>query len=340
MRPYLLFIFCLINFFHLTASPFVGKYYQWDFNKSSSHLPKGAHRDNTLHIIYEDDQMTSLPLSDLTFIEKRTAVTDLSKIFLSEDRKIRELGQVKPLLSTPYGHYVANKAFCSFVCSPRYTTENQIAAEWEKVIRQAHNYTQDTKPLFYLCFTKDVPDALRQQGPHEASLQHNIKTSLADIEEHFRHKIVQDTQALRKVRVTQTTSPTATSRPRKRKAVEHKAEPVKKIKQETDVPEPLKSHTTHSHPKNSKASAVKPQNNVKPATPKKVLAELRAHDPSYHKLSKKRLRDAQGAVIEDQDVLSFYVPTHLAQITEDPTQAEKYRVQREQYEALIATNNI
>ena len=340
MRASLLFIFCLINFFHLTASPFVGKYYQWDFSKSSSHLPEAAHRDNTLRIIYEDDQMTSLPLSDLTFIGKRTAVTDLSKIFLSEDRKIKELGQLKPLLSTPYGNYFANKAFCSFSCSPRCTTENQIAAKWEKVIRQAHNYTQDTKPLFYLCFTKDVPDALRQQGAPKPSLQHNIKKSLSDIEKHFGHQIVQDTQELRKVRVTQTTSPTATSRPRKRKAVEHKAEPVKKIKQEADVPEPLKSHTTHSHPKNSKASAVKPQNNVKPATPKKVLAELRAHDPSYHKLSKKKLRDAQGAVIEDQDVLSFYVPKHLAQTTKDPEQKKQHLAQREKYEALIAANNI
>ncbi|MGB1230350.1 MAG: hypothetical protein ACPG7U_04210, partial [Holosporaceae bacterium] len=183
-------------------------------------------------------------------------------------------------------------------------------------------------------------DALRQQGASKASLQYNIKTSLVDIEKHFGHKIVQDTQAHRNICVAQTTPPAATPRQRKRKAVEHKAEPVKKIKQEAGIPEPLKSHTTHSNPKNRKASAVKPQNNVKPTTPKKVLAELQAHDPSHHKLSEKKRHDAQGAVIEDENVLSLYVPKHLAQITKDPQQKERYLAQRQRYEELIKSNNI
>ncbi|MGB0919138.1 MAG: hypothetical protein ACPGUZ_01275 [Holosporaceae bacterium] len=340
MRAYLLCIFCLVHCFYLTASPFVGKYYQWNFNKLSSHLSEAAHPDKSLHITYEDDQVASLPLSCLTFIGKRTAVTDLSKIFLSKDKKIRELGQLKPVLRTSHGNYFANKAFCSFSCSPKFTTENETEAEWEKVIRHAHNYTQDTKPLFYLCFTKDVPDALRQQGAPKASLQHNIKTSLADIEKHFRHKIVQDTQALQKGHADYKTPRDAVPAHRKRPAAEHTTDPVKKTKQENGVQEALKSHTTNGNPKNKKASAVKPQNNVKPATPKKVFLAKRAHDPSYRKLSRKKLRDAQGAVIEDQDILSFYVPKHLAQITKDPEQKKQYLDQRKQYEALIAANNI
>ena len=364
MRSYLLFIFCLINFFHLTASKPQSYCYRWDFEDPPSVPDTSQHKAPTLYLSQNKGGLYSYQLPSLQFINKRTAVMNADEVFINDDNSISVLNSEQPVLKTSNTHYTVEKFFSPFFYQPKNGTDEEREACWEEAIRNT-NHESAATPLLFLCFSTDLPDTVRTHSAQTSFSRKHIQNAIQAIKRHCKETIEQEKpkKTGKKRQAPQAAEPRSKNlkqEPFDKVAQDSKENKLQSVRQQNDYkPLPKEQHdaayptpnSTHVPAKDSlesnktitveeKLEPTEQQNSRKPATLEEVLAELRAHDPSYHTLSQKKLHDAQGAIIEDQDVLSFYVPTHLAQITKDPEQKKQYLIKRQQYEALIAANNI